>query len=98
MYFSFLTCEMKYDVMILDVANRQNAYSMILAMKEIVELYKAVKREKELHREILAFSISHDHRSMKIYDHYALIDENKIIFYRHFIHTFDFTTLNDKEK
>ena len=48
---------------------------MTYAVRGVVELYRAVKREKELHREILAFSISHDHRSVRIYGHYAIIEE-----------------------
>ncbi|KAF2237789.1 hypothetical protein EV356DRAFT_564406 [Viridothelium virens] len=61
MYFPFLTCEVKCGTVALDVANRQNAHSMIIAVRSIVELYKAVKREKELNQGILAFSVSHDY-------------------------------------
>lgn len=46
---------MKCGVAALDIANRQNAHSMTIAVRGVVELYKAVEREKELHREILAF-------------------------------------------
>ena len=98
MYFPFLTCEVKCGAAALDVADRQNAHSMTVAVKGVVELYKAVKREKELHREILAFSITHDHRSVRIYGHYAIIEEDNTTFYRHPIHTFDFTALDGKEK
>jgi hypothetical protein len=98
MHFPFLTCEVKCGAAALDVADRQNAHSMTLAVRGVVELYKAVKREKELHREILAFSISHDHRSARIYGHYAMIEEDKTTFYRHPIHTFDFTALDGKDK
>ena len=71
---------------------------MTVIVRDIVELYKTVKCEKKLHREILVFSISHDHSSIRIYDHYFLINEDKITFHRHSIHKFNFTTLNDKEK
>lgn len=71
---------------------------MTLAVRGVVELFRLVKREKELHREILAFSISHDHRTVRIYGHYALIEGDKTTFYRHPIHTFDFTALDSKEK
>lgn len=98
MYFPFLTCEVKCDAAALDVVDRQNAHSMTVAVRGIVELYKTVKREKELHREILAFSISHDHRSVRIYDHYPVIDEDKTTFYRHPVHEFAFTALDGKEK
>ncbi|KAF7914564.1 uncharacterized protein EAF01_000970 [Botrytis porri] len=98
MYFPFLTCEVKCGATALDIADRQNAHSMTLAVRGIVELFRLVKREKELHREILAFSISHDHRTVRIYGHYAVIDEGKTTFYRYPIHTFDFTALDGKEK
>jgi len=98
MYFPFLTCEVKCGAAALDVADRQNAHSMTVAVRGVVELYRAVKREKELHREILAFSISHDHSTVRIYGHYAIIVEDKTTFYRHPIHKFDFTALDGRDK
>ena len=98
MFFPFLTCEVKCGAAALDVADRQNAHSMTVAVKGIVELFKAVKREKELHQEILAFSISHDHRLVRMYGHYAVIEGDKTTFYRHPIHEFSFTALDGKEK
>lgn len=98
MYFPFFTCEVKCGAAALDIADRQNAHSMTVAVRGVVELYRAVKREKELHREILAFSISHDNSSVRIYGHYVVIDGSKTTFYRHPIHKFDFTALDGKEK
>jgi len=98
MYFPFLTCEVKCGAAALDVADRQNAHSITVAVRGIVELYKAVKRNKELHREILAFSISHDHSSVRIYGHYPIIEESKTTFYRRPIDKFDFTARDGKEK
>ncbi|CAG8982693.1 hypothetical protein HYALB_00000974 [Hymenoscyphus albidus] len=98
MYFPFFTCEAKCGAAALDVADRQNAHSMTMAMRGIVELFRLVKREKELHRQILAFSISHDHSSVRIYGHYPLVEEDKTTFYRHPIHKFDFTAMEGKEK
>jgi len=49
----FLTCEVKCGAAALDVADRQNLHSMTVALRGVVELYKAGKREKELHWEIL---------------------------------------------
>ena len=98
MYFPFLTCEVKCGAAALDVADRQNAHSMTIAVRSVVELYRAVKREKELSQEILAFSISHDHRTIRIYGHYAVIDNNKTTFYRHPIKTIDFTSEEGKDK
>ena len=71
---------------------------MTLAVKGVVKLFRMVKREKELHREILAFSVSHDHRIVRIYGHYLIINGIKTTFYRHLIHEFSFTALDGKEK
>ena len=98
MHFPFLTCEVKCGAAALDIADRQNAYSMTLAVRAIVDLFRLVGREKELDREILAFSISHDHRSVRIYGHYPVIDGKETKFYRHPIHEFSFTALDGKEK
>jgi hypothetical protein len=82
----------------LDVADRQNAHSMTLAVRAVAELFRAVKREDEVHRQILGFSISHDHQSVRIYGHYPIIDGKDTKYYRHPIRKFDFTELDGKEK
>ena len=94
MYFPFLTCEMKCSAAALDVADWQNTHSMTVAVWGMIELYKAVKHKKELHWEILAFLISHDHSSVRIYDHYLMFEGDKTTFYHHLIHKFDFTALD----
>ncbi len=98
MYFPFLTCEVKCGAAALDVADRQNAQNMSVALRALVVLFRSVKREKELDRKILAFSISHDHRSVRIYGHYAIIEGNKTSYYRHPIHEFSFTARDGMEK
>jgi hypothetical protein len=98
MYFPFFSCEVKCGAAALDIADRQNAHCMTLAVRGVVNLFRLVKREKELHREILAFSISHDDSSVRIYGHYPVIDGPNTTFYRHPIHKFDFTALDGKEK
>ncbi|KAL8369545.1 hypothetical protein RB595_000058 [Gaeumannomyces hyphopodioides] len=98
MYFPFLTCEVKCGAAALDVADRQNAHSMTLAVRAIVELFRAVEREREVDRQILAFSVSHDHRSVRIYGHYPVIAEKDTKYYRHPIHEFSFTALDGKDK
>ena len=98
MYFPFLTCEVKCGSTGLDIADRQNSHSMTLAVRGIVELFRLAKREHELHKEILTFSISHDHESVRLYGHYALIDGLKTSFYRHTIHKFNITAIEGKEK
>lgn len=69
---------------------------MTIAVGSVVELYEAVKREKELDREILAFSVSPDHRSVRIYGHYPVIDGEEVTYYRHPVHEFSFTRIGRK--
>jgi hypothetical protein len=64
----------------------------------VVELFRAVKQGEQLHRDILAFSVSHDHRLVGIYGHYPVIEDQKTTFYRHPIREFSFAELNGKEK
>jgi len=61
-------------------------------------LFKLAKRESQVHRELLTFSISHDHRTVRLYGYYPVIDGPKFKIYRHPIHTFDITALDGKEK
>jgi hypothetical protein len=56
---------------------------MTLAVRGVVELFRMV---------------SHDYRTVRIYGHYPVLDRAKTTFYRYIIHTFDFTSLNSKEK
>ncbi|OAA34219.1 hypothetical protein NOR_08620 [Metarhizium rileyi] len=98
MYFPFLTCEVKCGAAALDVADRQNAHSMTLSVRGIVELLRAVKRENEVHQQILSFSISHDHRLVRIYGHYPIINGKDTKYYRYPIRTFDFTEQGGKER
>lgn len=98
MYFPFLTCEVKCGAAALDIADRQNAHSMTLAVRGIVELFRAIKREGEVNRKILAFSVSHDYTSVRIYGHYPVIDGKDTKYYRHPINKFDFTALDGKDK
>jgi hypothetical protein len=98
MYFPFLTCEVKCGSGGLDIADRQNAHSMTIAVRAVVELFRLVHREMELHREILGFSISHDNRLVRIYGHYPVIDGQDTTYYRHLICAFDFTVTDGKER
>jgi hypothetical protein len=98
MCFPFFSSEAKSGAGALDVADRQNAHSMTLAVRGVVELFRLVKREKELHRQILAFSISHDNETARIYGHYPVIEDKKTTFYRHHIRTCAFADPGGKEK
>ena len=98
MYFPFLTCEVKCGDQALNVADRQNMHNASVSVKGLVELFKRISREDELHRKILAFSVSHDNEAVRIYGHYALINGIKTRFYRHIIRQFYITEQDGKDK
>jgi hypothetical protein len=98
MYFPFLTCEVKCGNEALDIADRQNAHSGSVAVKQLIDLYREVSLERELHQEILAFSVSHDHRSVRIYGHYALVNGDITCLHRHLIRSFDFVEQDGRDK
>ena len=98
MYFPFFACEAKCGIGDIDVADKQNAHSMSIAVGGIVKLVELAKCEEELHRKIIAFSISHDGNNVRIYGHYALIKDGATKFYRHPIKNFDFTSEEGKDK
>ncbi|KAL8700427.1 MAG: hypothetical protein Q9201_005455 [Fulgogasparrea decipioides] len=98
MYFPFLTSEVKCGNEALNIADRQNAHGAAVAANAVVELYRLVSRQDELHRKILTFSVSHDHRAVRIYGHYVLVDEKDTSFYRHPIRNFDITDQEGKDK
>ncbi|KAK1148505.1 hypothetical protein N8T08_009511 [Aspergillus melleus] len=98
MLFPFLAVEVKCGRVSLDLADRQNAHSMSRALKGVVDIFRLVKREKELHRQILGFSISHNHGHVRIYGHYPVIDREKTTYYRHSVRAFSITARNGRER
>ncbi|KKA16341.1 hypothetical protein T310_10075 [Rasamsonia emersonii CBS 393.64] len=65
LYFPFLACEAKRLGGDLKVADRQNMHSMTLGVRAVVTLFQRAELAKELDREVLAFSISHDSQIAK---------------------------------
>ncbi|CAH0046374.1 unnamed protein product [Clonostachys solani] len=98
MYFPFLSCEVSCGPHALDTADNQNTHSTTIAVRAVAELFLAVGRESEVNRKILAFSISHDHCSVRIYGYYPVIENRKIEHFRQPIHQFDFTAQNGNER
>lgn len=98
MHFPFLTAEVKCGQEGLIIAERQNAYSASIAANAVVELYRVVSRQHELHRQILSFSISHNHRSLDIYGHYALINGEDISFHRYEVQSIPFANTGGRDK
>lgn len=73
-------------------------HSAGVAVKGIVELFRRVGRQAELHRTVLPFSVSHDNEAVRIYGHYALIDGDGASFYRHPITKFYITDREGKKR
>ena len=89
--FPFLICEAKTGQEGVDKADRQNIHSASIAVRAIIELYKAAfgtthpDRINELYGQVLAFSVSHNNRLVNIYGHYAILSDDstgKPEFYR----------------
>ncbi|EQK97829.1 hypothetical protein OCS_06458 [Ophiocordyceps sinensis CO18] len=98
-YFPFLSSEVKCGGAGLDVADRQNAHSMTLAVRGVAELFRLVNRKADAHRQILAFSVSHNASSVRIWGHYPVMADGKDIqYYRHPIHDFSFIALDGRDK
>ncbi|KAL8906528.1 MAG: hypothetical protein Q9207_001966 [Kuettlingeria erythrocarpa] len=108
MYFPFLMGEVKCGEEALARADRQNMHSSSVALNALVQLFRAIPptvgeggkttlRTQELHRQILAFSISHDNTSVKLYGHYVVIEGDKTSFYRYPILQSDLEFRQDTE-
>lgn len=98
MYFPFLASEVKRNSVGLEVAERQNAHSMALAVRAVVNLYREVGRAAELDREILAFSISHDSLSVRIHGYFPVIDDEDVKYYRYSIDRYDLDTCEGEKR
>jgi hypothetical protein len=98
MYFPYLTMEVKCGNEGLNIADRQNAHSSSVAVKQVVDLYRKVSRQHELNRKIISFSVSHDQEAVRIYGHYPVIDGDQTSVYRHTIKKFDITNEDGKDK
>ncbi|KAL8938799.1 MAG: hypothetical protein Q9216_003699 [Gyalolechia sp. 2 TL-2023] len=94
MYFPFLMGEVRCSEQDLARADRQNSHSCSIAVNALIQLYRAIPpvleedgnskpRVQELDRQILAFSISHDNSTAKLYGHYPVVEGEKTSFYRY---------------
>lgn len=96
MYFPFLTTETKRSEQLLDIADRQNMHSGACAARAVIELYRLVGRHKQLDREVLAFSVSHSYRSVRIYAYFALSTAAQTVYFRQPVREFKFTLPDER--
>ncbi|MCJ1449473.1 MAG: hypothetical protein MMC23_009993 [Stictis urceolatum] len=80
--FPFLICEVKNGYKGLNKAHRQNIHSASIAVRAIIELYKAAfsktdpDRVDELYGQVLVFTVSHNQNIAYLYGHYAVVAED----------------------
>ncbi|KAM3072129.1 hypothetical protein ACMFMG_008589 [Clarireedia jacksonii] len=98
MYFPFLTSEVKCGTAGLELADRQNAHSMGIAVRAIVLPFMLARRHMELHRRILTFSISHNHDTVRLHGWYIIIDGTTYTIHRHVIRSFDLLDMDGRDK
>ncbi|KAM3084605.1 hypothetical protein ACMFMF_001959 [Clarireedia jacksonii] len=98
MYFPCLMLEVKGGTVGLDIADRQNGHSATVAVFGIVNLFRKLEREKELHGKYLVFSVFHDHRMARLYGYKAIIDGEKTYCYRDDMDAFDIKARKGKNK
>lgn len=96
MYLPFLTSEVKCGASELDIADRQNAHNMGVALIGLVELFRLVGREKELHCQVNGFSISHNDETARIYGYYPVINGTEVEIYRETIRRLNFQNRAEK--
>ncbi|KAL5343915.1 hypothetical protein BJX70DRAFT_3103 [Aspergillus crustosus] len=95
MYFVFLTAEVNRD---LDIAELQSSHSLAVSLRGLVRLFRLVRLEKMLDREILAFSVHYNESEVTMYGHYPMIHGDNVQFHRHLIKEFDFQADDGKER
>lgn len=98
MHFFFFTCEVKCNLAKLDIADWQNLHNIILAIRDIVELFRLTNCAHELHREVLAFSIFYDYEIIRIYEHFPIIEGTRVTYWRHVLRKYDFTKRKSMKK
>jgi hypothetical protein len=90
MYYPFLICEVKSSDKPIREAERQAMHSASIAANAIIQLYKKISQAHELNQRILTVSVSHNNSTVKVYGHFARIEDDKITFFRHRIYVADF--------
>lgn len=92
MYYPFLICEVKGSGRAIQEAERQSMHSASIAVRAVVQLYQNISAANEVDRKILAFSVAHDNAQVKIFGHFATVEEQKLTFFRCRVYTADFDT------
>ncbi|RMD39789.1 hypothetical protein DV735_g5339, partial [Chaetothyriales sp. CBS 134920] len=90
MYYPFLVCEVKGSDRPIQEAERQAMHSASIAVRAIVQLYKKISATEEVDGKILVISVAHNSTQIKIFGHFASIEEKGTRFFRHRIYDANF--------
>ena len=90
MYYPFLICEVKSSDKPIQEAERQAMHSASIAANAIIQLYKKISQAHELNQRVLTVSVSHNNSTVKVYGHFARVEDDKITFFRHRIYEANF--------
>ncbi|OAG34437.1 hypothetical protein AYO21_11389 [Fonsecaea monophora] len=71
-FFPFITREAKCDKQPLDIADRQNVYSMSVALDGVIDLFRRAGQLEELNGKALGLSMSYDNNTVRIYAHHVV--------------------------
>ncbi|MCJ1314594.1 hypothetical protein MMC25_008276 [Agyrium rufum] len=98
MFFPFFSAEVKCGTSGLVIADRQNGHTMGVSVRGILSLYRLAGKEMKLHNKPVAFSVSHDHRMVRLTGWGPVISGNFYTIHPFPIHSFDVTALNGQER
>ncbi|POR32125.1 Uncharacterized protein TPAR_07662 [Tolypocladium paradoxum] len=89
MYFPFLSCHVFRQGGAAHDAHHHTGHSMALAVRGVVELFRLLKREDEVNRQVLAFSVVHSCVVVQIYVHYAEVQGETTKYFRQELRSFN---------
>ena len=61
-----------------------------IAVQAVVRLYQKISAADEVDQRILAFSVVHNTTAVRIFGHFARVEERKLTFFRRLLYTADF--------
>ncbi|TAQ84192.1 hypothetical protein B7494_g7491 [Chlorociboria aeruginascens] len=98
MYLPFSSTEVKCGTSGLVIADRQNGNTMGVSVRGILSLYRLAGKESQLHNKPVAFSVSHDHRMVRLTGWGPVIDGDFYTVHPLTVHSFDVTALKGLER
>lgn len=89
--FPFLTSEVTCGKKSLDLADRANADSMTIAVRDVVGLFRKTGGTNHVDQAFLGFSVTRDHTFVRLYAYYPRTARDKTSVVRYTMRSFDYT-------